>query len=86
MPHLLLLGQAERIEQQTDKQEQKQTTMDNDDDLLGKVQCDTIHDIGSFCGLVTNTGIVPELHKGAELYFVTSGRKNVFPSALLDEA
>ena len=86
MPYLLLLGHTERIEQQTDKQEQRQTAADEDDDLLVKVQCGTIHGLGSFCGLATNTGIVPEIHKGAELYFVTSGRKSGFPSALLNEA
>jgi hypothetical protein len=55
-------------------------------DSLLKEQCDTIHGVGSFRGLDVATGIVPDFHKGAELYFVTSGRKIVFPSTLLNEA
>jgi hypothetical protein len=87
MPYLLFLGHTERIEQQTDKQQQRQTTADEDDDLFVKVQCGTIHGLGSFCcGLAIDTGIVPEIHQGAELYFVTSGRKSGFPYALLNEA
>jgi hypothetical protein len=64
------------VEQQTDEQEKGKATID---DSLLKVQCGTIHGVGSFRGLGLDTGIVPDFHKGAELYFVTQRRKGGFP-------
>ncbi len=32
-----------------------------------------------------DTGIVPDFHEGAELYFVTQRRKDYFPSALFQQ-
>ena len=63
------------MEQQTDEQEKGKTTID---DSLFQVQCDTIHGVGSFRGLGLDTGIVPDFHKGAELYFVAQYGKHCF--------
>jgi hypothetical protein len=76
IPHLAVLERGEGLKQQTDEQQKGKTAVDGS---LLKVECGTIHGVGSFRGL--GTGIVPDSHKGAELYFVTQRRKDVFPSA-----
>jgi hypothetical protein len=48
IPHLPLLGKTEGTKQQTDEQEKAKATID---DSLLKVQCGTIHAVGSFRGL-----------------------------------
>lgn len=83
MPNLVRLGQTERIEQQTSEQKQGHATICNS---LVKVQYGTIHAVGSLGRLAVDTGIVPELRQGAELYFVIGGKKGSFPTRWFKEA
>ena len=75
--------QTKRIEQQTDKQEQGHATVD---DSLVKVQCGTIHAVGSFGWLALTQVLYLSSAKGAELYFVIGGRKDDFPAGWFKEA
>jgi hypothetical protein len=53
------------LQQQPNEQKKAQTLVPYS---LFKVQCGTIHLLGSFCGLAT--GILPDFHREPILYFV----------------
>ena len=77
----MILLRGAGLDEQANKQKKAQTAIRYS---LFKVQCGTIHPVGSLCGLAT--GILPEFHQGADFILCRILQKErLFPPYYLDQ-